>query len=82
MCACSFALVQALPAQRSASSLDGDLQHARSGHRDRVRLVVSRPLNHFACAKGTPMVIENSSSGPVPVWHDSQKVPSGVSVYW
>ena len=33
-------------------------------------------------AQGTPIVIENSSSGPVPVWHDSQNVPSGVSVYW
>ena len=56
MCACSFALVHALPAQRSASSLDGDLQQDRSGQRDSVRFGVSRPRNHFASSKGLTML--------------------------
>ena len=82
MWACSFALDQALPSQRPESSAPGRLQQSASGQRDTVRLAVSRPRNHYECAKGTPIVMENSSVAEVPVWVASKKVPSGVSVYW
>jgi len=82
MCACSRALDQALPAQRSVRVPSGVRQHDSSGQVDEVRLLVSRPRNHFECENGTPIVMENSSADVVPVWVESKKVPSGVSVYW
>src|SRR5690606_42111384 len=80
--ACTVALGHERCDQWRASSGSGRRQHDGWGHRDTVRVVVSRPRNHFAEANGTPKLIANEPVVVVPVCVELQNVPWGVSVYW